>query len=175
MASLWIQFKLFPNLKDGSVLGGQVNETIPLFGMHHLHRAKKDDIARNKWIDATIAAELAVKEVLIRAEPSIETLLLEMPSPPLDKLYGSILKTYLGEPSPYVMHIKKGVEIRNKLVHKPSKIDIELQDAIDYVGNIERAIFHLLSLLYPDDKLIDIFIKKTVCVKLSNTSKAPLK
>lgn len=126
----------------------------PLIAMRHLHRAKIESIPHHKWIDATIAAELAVKEVLSRVSPDIELLLMEMPSPPLTKLYGSILEYYLGERSPYLGVIRNGIEMRNKLVHRPSKIVIDGQEAINYVSDIEAAIFHLLSKLYPDDRLI---------------------
>ena len=127
---------------------------VPLLGLRHLHRAKNEQLPHHKWIDATIAAELAVKEVLIRAHPELEPLILEVPSPSLGKLYGPILQAYLGERSPYLRVIKAGVEIRNRLVHKPSSERVDHQKAIDYINDIEGAIFHLLSLLYPGNGLI---------------------
>lgn len=126
----------------------------PLLAMRHLHRAKSENIAHHKWIDATIAAELAIKEVLSKANPDLELLLMEMPSPPLVKLYGVILEKYLGEKSPYLKHIKNGVKIRNRLIHKPYDEKIDHQDANDYVTYIEAAIFHLLHKLYPNEPLI---------------------
>lgn len=80
----------------------------PLLAMRHLHRAKHERSPHHQWIDATIAAELAIKEVLSRAIPELEVLLLNVPSPPLSKLYGEILKTYLGEESPYRKKSLKG-------------------------------------------------------------------
>jgi hypothetical protein len=130
------------------------NNVTPLLAMRHLHRAKLEQISHHKWIDATIAAELAVKEVLMRAAPTLETLLIEVPSPPLVKLYGVILEKYLGERSPYLNKIREGVEKRNNLIHRPNEEKINGQEAINYVLNIEKAIFHLLSLLYPGDQLI---------------------
>jgi len=130
------------------------NNIEPLIAMRHLHRARAENIAHHKWIDATIAAELAVKEVLAKVNPDIEVLLMEMPSPPLAKLYGSILENYLGEKSPFLKHIRKGVEVRNRLIHKPYAEQIDAQDANDYVAHIEGAIFHLLCRLYPNEKLI---------------------
>lgn len=126
----------------------------PLTAMRHLHRAQKELLPHHKWIDATIAAELAVKEILIRTNPKLETLLLELPSPPLTKLYGKILEDYLGERSPFLSKIGKGVEVRNRLVHRPNEERIDLKDAFNYVDTIEAAIFHLLTLAYPDDKLL---------------------
>ena len=126
----------------------------PLLAMRHLHRAINESIPHHKWIDATIAAELAIKEVLIRAKPDLESLLLEVPSPPLTKLYGSVLETYLGERSPYLGIIRKGVEVRNRLVHRPTSERVDAQEAVDYVDNIELVIFHLLSLLKPQNRLI---------------------
>jgi len=61
---------------------------LPLVAMRHLHRAKHESQPHHKWIDATIAAELAVKEALCRAYPEMELMLVEMPSPPFSKMYG---------------------------------------------------------------------------------------
>lgn len=126
---------------------------IPLVGMRHLHRAKNESLPHYKWIDATIAAELTIKEVLIRARPELEPLINEVPSPPLTKLYGQILEAYLGQRSPYLKEIGEGVEIRNRLLHKASSEIIGRQKANNYVDNIEKAIFHLMSLLYPENEL----------------------
>lgn len=126
----------------------------PLTAMRHLHRAKNETAAHHKWIDATTAAELAVKEVLCRVRPDIEVLLLETPSPPFAKMYGPILKHYLGEESPYRKQLIAGQEQRNRLVHRPNADRVDGQAAIDYVAMVEAAIFHLLSLAYPEDRLI---------------------
>ena len=133
---------------------------IPLVGMRHLHRAINESLPHYKWIDATIAAELAIKEVLIRARPELEPLINEVPSPPLTKLYGRILKSYLGQRSPYLKEIGEGIEIRNRLLHKPSSEIIDRQKANDYVDNIEKAIFHLMSLLYPENKLWKVRVER---------------
>jgi hypothetical protein len=114
-----------------------------------LHRAKKERHPKYKWIDATIAAELAVKESLVLMKPEVEALLLEVPSPPLHKLYGSILESYSGQRSPVLKQIAEGVRVRNQLVHRPEEIDITLQEAVDYVANVEIAIGHLLSIVNP--------------------------
>ncbi len=53
----------------------------PLIAMTHLHRAVNEPLPRHKWIDATIAAELAVKEFLIRKCPELRSLLERLPSP----------------------------------------------------------------------------------------------
>jgi hypothetical protein len=119
--------------------------------LRHLHRAKNESIPRYKWIDATIAAELAIKEFLIRKVPNIEHLLMEVPSPPLHKLYGTVLKEYAGEKSPRLKEIQEGVRIRNILVHRPEDIDIEIKVANKYIHDVETAIYHLLFLLFPND------------------------
>lgn len=129
-------------------------EVLPLVAMRHLHRAKSESQPHHKWIDATIAAELAVKEALCRAHPAMESLLIEMPSPPFSKMYGPLLKQYLGEESPFRKKLITGQEKRNKLVHRPGAISIDQQEANDYVSAVEGAIFHLLYLLYPNDELI---------------------
>lgn len=77
-----------------------------------------------------------------------------MPFPPLSKLYGKIMESYLGEKSPYRKPLIKGAEIRNQLVHRHDKSIVDEQEAINYVKDVEGAIFHLLSLIYPNDLLI---------------------
>lgn len=126
----------------------------PLIAMRHLHRAKHESEPHHKWIDATISAELAVKEALCRAHPKMELMLMEMPSPPFSKMYGSLLKHYLGEESPFRKQLIAGQERRNVLVHRPGVAVIDQQEANDYVALVEGAIFHLLGLLYPNDVLI---------------------
>jgi hypothetical protein len=126
------------------------NDYRPLIGMRHLFRAMQESEPRFRWIDITIALELAIKEALIRKNPAIELLILEMPSPPLTKLYGSIMKHYLGEKSPYVNVIQKGVEVRNKLMHRPDGVAITQDQAADYLRDAHKAINHVFLLLYPD-------------------------
>lgn len=126
----------------------------PFLALRYIQRAIKENYPPFKWIDATIAAELAIKEFIIRLNPEIETLLLEVPSPPLHILYGSILESFTNERSPKLKEIAKGVEIRNQLVHKPIDIQISIDEANEYIQDIRIAIYHLLGLLYPDDKNI---------------------
>lgn len=137
-----------------AVQAALISGVLPLVAMRHLHRAKHESQPHHKWIDATIAAELAVKEILCRAHPAMESMLIEMPSPPFAKMYGSLLKHYLGEESPFRKKLIIGQERRNALVHRPGAISIDQQEANDYVADVEGAIFHMLSLLYPHDELI---------------------
>ena len=128
------------------------NDFKPFFALRHLHRAINEKNPRYKWIDATIAAELAIKEFLIRRDPCIEALLLEIPAPPLYKLYGSILEKYNnGKKSPKFKAVEKGAHKRNKLIHKPEDTKISPEEADEYIHDIETAIYHLLYLLYQED------------------------
>lgn len=131
----------------------------PFLGLVHLQRAETESENRFKWIDATIAAELAIKEFLIKFKPDIEKLLLAVPSPPLHKLYGSILEDIAGEKSPKKKEIAKGVEKRNILIHSPEKINISNQEAINYINDVKIAIYHLLHLLNPADSFIKNFLR----------------
>jgi hypothetical protein len=131
------------------------SEQEPLLALRHLHRAMRENNARYKWIDASTAAELAVKEVLIDLKPELETLLLELPSPPLHKLYGSVLKYYTGESSPKLSKLQKGEETRNRLIHRPQDMHIPEHKAHEYVDDVRKAIYHLLALLYPEDPAIE--------------------
>lgn len=130
------------------------NNFTPFYALRHLHKSKRETNARYKWIDATIAAELAIKEFLIRLKPELETLLLEMPSPPLHKLYGSVLESFTKERSPRLSELNKGAETRNKLLHRPNETTVTDNEANNYVHDVETAIWHLLTLLYPKDDCI---------------------
>jgi hypothetical protein len=46
-----------------------------------------------------------------------------------------------------------GNQLRNKIVHSPIKLDIPEKFAGFYCSNVESAICHLLTLLYPEDAL----------------------
>jgi hypothetical protein len=121
--------------------------------LRHLHQAYRPDLPRYSWIDCTIAAELAIKEFLIRYRPEWKTLLTEVPSPPLHKLYGTVLEDLTGEKSPVLKELAKGAEIRNRLIHRPGET-VSTEEASKYFMDVETAIFHLLTHLYPDDELI---------------------
>jgi len=141
-------------LSHNAIQNSLSGDIYPLLAMRHLHRAKHESMPHHKWIDATIAAELAVKEVLCTARPEIAPVLLEVPSPPFSKMYGSLLKTYLGAESPYRKKLIKGQEKRNALIHRHDSQRVDQRCADDYVNVVEAAIFHLLSLLYPNDELV---------------------
>jgi len=118
----------------------------PFIAFEHLHEARRGRDARFTWIEATIAAELAIKETLSRLEPSLTNLLLEVPAPPLRKLYGVILEGVAGEKSPYIKQLHEGTEIRNRLVHRPEAVRLDPQKVVDYVAMVDRAIWHLVGL-----------------------------
>ena len=126
----------------------------PFFSLIHLHRAKNDPDPRYKWIYATIAAELAIKEFLIGKFPELEALLLELPSPPLTTLYGKILKSYTGQKGNTTV-MEEGIKTRNKLLHRPKAEIVSLEKAEKYVRDVETSIFQLMHMLYPDDRLIE--------------------
>lgn len=131
----------------------------PFLFLSFLHRAKRETNPKYKWIDATIAAELAIKECFINFKPEIEPILLEVPSPPLHKLYGSILEFYTGQRSPRLKEISNGVTIRNKLVHRPEIIKIDHKESMNYVDHVEEAIGHLLSIFYPEYYQKNLFVE----------------
>lgn len=121
----------------------------PFLGMRHLYRAIQETVPRFKWIDATIAAELSVKEALLRAKPELKTLLVNLPSPPIGKLYGEVLEIYLGERSPHRKALIEGAERRNKLIHRSEEEPVTPAQAAEYVQTVMQAIHHLYARLYP--------------------------
>ncbi|MBW0933546.1 hypothetical protein [Priestia megaterium] len=133
-----------------------INQKIdPFVALKHLHRARKDEVPRHMWIEATIAAELAIKEFLIRLKPDMEFILLELPSPPLSTLYGKVLEHYIGEKYPKYNKLGDGAKIRNQLIHRPKETDITYEKAVAYVQIVEEAIYFLLRRLYPEDPIIN--------------------
>jgi intein/homing endonuclease len=100
---------------------------------------------------------LAIKEFLIRVKPELETLLVEVPSPPLHKLYGSVLESFGYGRSPKLKEIANGAARRNELLHKPEAKEVTVEDANQYVEDIEVAINHLFLLLYPTDPSVKKF------------------
>jgi hypothetical protein len=165
-----ITFRTFPTVPIMSFSGvsalplndhtyAQLREAIshgyrPLVGERHLYRAIQEPVPRFKWIDATMAAELCVKEALVRKNPQLEALMLHMPSPPLTKLYGEILKTYMGEKSPHGKALEEGMSRRNKLVHRPEGEVVTIDMANAYIREVTDAIHHLYGLLYPGWELV---------------------
>lgn len=121
----------------------------PFLGMRHLYRAIQETVPRFKWIDATIAAELSVKEALLRARPDLKTLLVNLPSPPIGKLYGEVMEVYLGERSPHRKALIDGAERRNKLIHRSEEEPVTQAEACEYVQTVTKAIHHLYARLYP--------------------------
>ncbi len=122
--------------------------------LHHLHNAMNSSVPRNAYIDAAIAAELAIKEFYAKRVPELEEMLLEVPSPPVHKLYGSLLEHYTRERSPCVTALSHGVTKRNRLVHRPNSEEVTAEESTKYVNYVQLAILHLLTLLYTDDSLL---------------------
>ena len=153
-ASVYITPPYAGNLSE-QVRAAVANDQPPVLihAMRFLHRAIREKNPQHRWIDATIAAELGIKEFLARHEPKLEKLLLEVPSPPLTKLYGEILETYAKERSPMLSKLRAGVEVRNRLVHRPGTERVERAAAEQYVRDVEIALLHLTMLLYPTDSV----------------------
>lgn len=138
------------------------------FSLNFLHKAKRENHPHFKWINATIAAELAIKEFLSRKEPKVRSILIELPSPPFSKLFGSILEKYAGEKSPKRNKLINGQNIRNQLVHRPQEVPITIEKAEEYVRDVEIAIYHLLHLLYPNNNIITMFCRRVLDMKPCN-------
>lgn len=115
----------------------------PLLAWDHWERADEDVSPRYKWIDATIAAELGIKEFLIERVPSMATYVLNAPSPPLDLLYGPVLREVLGEASPSADVMQRGNRVRNDLLHKPTEKEVDMQESETYAARVAIALDHL--------------------------------
>jgi hypothetical protein len=138
------------------------NGFYPFVALKFLHRAINENNSNFKMIDATIAAEMAIKEFLIRKNNDLRPLLLELNAPPLSKLYGTILKYFASMESPQKDILVIGSEIRNILIHAPNEIEIPYDLSEFYCHNVQLAIYHLLHILYPEDKIIKILLNSPV-------------
>jgi hypothetical protein len=118
-----------------------------LIATNHLHRAQAERGLRYKWIDATIAAELAIKEILIRMEPKLEVILTELPSPPLRTLYGEVLKSIAGVSASEddLKKLGEGSRIRNRLIHSPESVPLDHNKVTNYVQFVDHLIEWLLE------------------------------
>lgn len=130
----------------------------PFFAFTHLHKAFSEKNTRHQWINATIAAELAFKEFLSQFDERAATLITQVPSPPLQKLYRDVLKDYTGEESPVHSKLNKGAEKRNALIHRTTEPSPTPQEALIYSHQVEVAIFHLYSKLYKDDPFFNYLL-----------------
>jgi hypothetical protein len=128
----------------------------PLVAMEHLYEASRieqrgeeyepEQLTRFRWIETATAAELAIKEVLLRIRPALTPLLLHVPSPPVHTLYGKVLEEVAGEASPYVAELQEAARIRNELIHKPGAREPDAEKATQYMETVNEAIKHLLDL-----------------------------
>jgi len=116
-----------------------------LVATSYLHQARNAESERYQWIYATIAAELAIKEILGRMEPKLQVILSTLPSPPLNKLYGDVLESVAGVKSEGLNKLQTGAEIRNKLLHSPDGVHLSPDKVNDYIAFIEERIRWLLS------------------------------
>lgn len=114
----------------------------PFLALKYLHKALEEHDTNIKVINAATAAELAIKEFFIRIQPNIEIFLLEVPSPPLNILYGKILKEYTKEKYSRASKIKKLVEARNDIIHKPENLNLTELEAYNHIIEVEFAIYY---------------------------------
>jgi len=144
------QFKVAPSAltpaRAEALQGAVERGETELIAYEFLRGAASTRNAKLAWIQAAAAAELGIKEVLVRLAPTLETLLLEVPAPAVDKLYSKILLHYGKEKSPYVSKLREGAAIRNKLIHSLARRSISGQDCSNYQLMVGNALRHLVDL-----------------------------
>jgi len=116
-----------------------------LVATSYLHQARNSRNGRYRWIYATMAAELAVKEILVRIEPKLQVILEALPAPPLHKLYGDVLESIAGVRSTELPRLQKGAQRRNQLVHNPESPTPTLNEVHEYINFIEDRVRWLLK------------------------------
>jgi hypothetical protein len=144
-SSLYLSSDVAGQLEEGLELGYRV-----LRGTRHLYSAFAEPIPALKWIAATTAAELCVKDALVRADPSLQARVNAKgrAKPDVPLLYGQLLFAALGERSPFARDLQLGAERRNELVHNPGAHDPTEGEALAYVNTVHMAVQHIYRLLY---------------------------
>jgi hypothetical protein len=117
----------------------------PFLAFEFLREAYRSPDNRFAWIQAAAAAELGVKEALLRLEPRLDPLLLEVPAPPVEKLYGQLLEYYGGEKSPFKSDLQRGAIRRNRIIHRPRSEIIPDDERNAYLENVKKALQHLVE------------------------------
>ncbi|HYK75666.1 MAG TPA: hypothetical protein VEV16_01685, partial [Daejeonella sp.] len=128
------------------------------FGFTHLHKAFGERNTRHQWINATIAAELAFKEFLALYKPDTVPVMSFLPSPPLDRMYNNLLVEYSGSKSPMARYLSDGAKKRNELIHKPRQKSPGKHETNVYLHQIQVAILHLYTILYPNDPFFEYLL-----------------
>jgi len=116
-----------------------------LVATSYLHQARDSMNRRYQWIYATMAVELAIKEILVRIEPKLQVILEELPSPPLHKLYGDVLESVAGVKSTSLSKLQDGARKRNQLVHNPKSPTPTFNEVEEYIDFGEDRIRWLLE------------------------------
>jgi len=116
-----------------------------LVATSYLHQARNSMNRRYQWIYATMAAELAIKEILVRIEPKLQVILGTLPSPPLNKLYGDVLESVAGVRSTNLSTLQNGAQKRNQLVHNPKSPTPTFNEVNGYIDFIEDRVKWLLK------------------------------
>ncbi len=116
-----------------------------LVATSYLHQARNSKNRRYQWIYATMAAELAIKEILMRIEPKLQVILEILPSPPLNKLYGDVLESVAGVRSTSLSTLQNGAQKRNQLVHNPKSPTPTFNEVNGYIDFIEDRVKWLLK------------------------------
>ncbi|HRN47504.1 MAG TPA: hypothetical protein PLS00_00070 [Niabella sp.] len=159
----WKAFELRVVL-PGNLLGQierLANKGIPVFSaFKHLYKAYGEPDPRFKWINGTIAAEHAFKEFLSLKDSRVESLMLHVPSPPVEKLYKNVLFAYTGQESSMYKQLQKGASKRNELIHRPATKSPNLKETDIYLHQVEVAIFELYTFLYPKDSFFEYSLKR---------------
>jgi hypothetical protein len=116
-----------------------------LVATSYLHQARNSRNRRYRWIYATMAAELAIKEILVRIEPKLQVILETLPSPPLNRLYGDVLESVAGVRSTSLSKLQNGAQRRNQLVHNPMSPTPTFNEVREYINFIEDRVRWLLK------------------------------
>lgn len=122
-------------------------EILPLEGFSHLRL--RTGGPKQAWVEAAIAAELAIKDFVARSSELAAVILERLQSPPVQEMYGRVLKQIGGSESPVRKELAWGAEVRNHLVHRIRAPLPTSRVVFMYRYIVELALYHLMSILYP--------------------------
>lgn len=121
----------------------------PLTSSTFITLARQSTAPQVKWILAAVAAEIGIKEGLVKLDPALETELTARRTPRVEKLFGPYLERITGAASPLARAIQEGADIRNSLVHSAHATMVDGLRAERFLNTVEEALHSIRRHIRP--------------------------
>ena len=121
----------------------------PLTSSTFITLARQSKAPQVKWILAAVAAEIGIKEGLVKLNPALETELTARRTPRIEKLFGPYLEGVTGVASPFARAIQDGADVRNALVHSAHATMVDELQAERFLNTVEEALHSIRRQIRP--------------------------